>query len=65
MDVIPVFFRIDEKVSIALGHIVRIEEHKDAASGEVTINAWTTDQISFTIEGDRVRDFRRAVGKSH
>jgi hypothetical protein len=64
MDMNPVFFRVNDNTVINIAQIVRIE-HQEKADGTKSGRFWTTDQASYTLEGERLKRFLHLVGKIH
>lgn len=64
MDMNPIFFRVNDNTIISIGHVIRIEHQKKADGTEFT-RIWTTDQGSYLLEGERLKEFLRLVGKIH
>ena len=64
MDMNPVFFRVNDNTIINISHVIRIE-HQKKADGTESTRIWTTDQGSYLLEGERLKEFLRLVGKIH
>jgi hypothetical protein len=64
MDMNPVFFRVNDNTVINIAQIVRIE-HQEKADNTESVRFWTSDQVAYVVEGERLKGFLRLVGKIH